>query len=72
MKRELLSLLQERERNLGPLIVYHSESLPKTPESVIVSATAANRHVLHVRFFESDGNGRPKAVSGQLVDRAPS
>jgi hypothetical protein len=55
----LLQLLTARERNKQPLVCYHSDSLPITPDEAIDAALRAGRPVLHVHFMRSDGNGRP-------------
>ena len=55
---ELLELLRMRERST-PLLVYHSETLPQTPQAEIERAEALGRAVFHVRFVKSDGDARP-------------
>lgn len=64
----LLELLRQRERERGPLIVFHGGGLPKTAPEVVERAIAANRTVVNIRFVASDGNGRPKEVLGHLGD----
>jgi hypothetical protein len=55
----LLELLRARERNRPPLVCYHGDSLPVTPDEAISAALASGRPVVHVRFVASDGNGHP-------------
>lgn len=50
----LLELLRSRERS-QPLIVYHSHTLPVTPDETVSAAIAAGRTVLHVRFVAASG-----------------
>lgn len=66
MGERLLALLRQRERERGPLIVFHNDNLPKIPPEVIDRAIAANRVLVNIRFVESNGNGEPKAGSGHL------
>lgn len=64
----LLELLRSSERAKSPLICYHSNSLPRTPDVVLDAALAAGRAVVHVRFVKSDGDGYS---SSSVTDTLP-
>jgi hypothetical protein len=52
---------------LAPLIVYHSDLLPETPQARIDAAQAAGRTVVNVRFVCPDANGG----AALMVDDVP-
>jgi pimeloyl-ACP methyl ester carboxylesterase len=51
---KFLQLLLERERNRGPLLIFHgAKDLPETPPEAIKRAEALGRPIAHIHFVRA-------------------